>query len=127
MEMAKKTQHNNQPVIGNVWDRPRPAGGHGSGPLRPRPELHWGGSVGLPKPVPPPLLGEKKAIKAQTTISRWDRTLGSPRDRAGGHGSDPLCPLFDFGRVVAPAGLRLPHRSPGGQKALESTHTTINC
>ena len=48
MEIAKKTQHNNQPVIGNVWDRPRPAGGHGSGPLRPRLEFHWGGSVGLP-------------------------------------------------------------------------------
>ena len=44
---------------------------------------------GCQKLPPPPLLGKKKAIKAQTTISRWDRTLRSPQDHAGGHRSDP--------------------------------------
>ena len=117
--MAKKQKHNNQPVAGNVWERPRPVGGHGSGPLWPRPEFSWGGSVGLPKAAPPSLLGQIKPIRAQTTIRWRDRTLGGTRDRAGGHGSDPLCPLFDFGRVV--------HRSPGPRKATKTLKTTINC
>ena len=121
MEMAKKQKHNNQPVAGNVWERPRPVGGHdGSGPLRPRPEFSWGGSVGLPKAAPPSLLGQIKPIRAQTT-TRWrDRTLGGTRDRAGGHGSDPLCPLFDFGRVAAPGGPGPPHGSPGGRTATKT-------
>ena len=103
-----------------MWEPPRPAGGHGSGPFRPRPEFHWGGSVGLPKAAPPSLLGQIKPIRAQTTIRWRDRTFRSPRDRAGGHGSDPLCPLFDLGRVVAPGGFKLPHRPLGGQTATET-------
>ena len=122
----QQQQHNNQSVAGNVWERPRPVGGHGSGPLRPRSEFSWGGSVGLPKAAPPSLLG-KKAIKAQATINRQDRTFGSPRDRAGGHGSDPLCPLFDLGRVATPGGLRPPQRSLWGSKSNRNTQTTINC
>ena len=49
---GKKNTYNNQPVSGNVWEPPRPGGGHGSGPLRPWPEFSWGGSVGLPKAAP---------------------------------------------------------------------------
>ena len=128
MEMAKKQKHNNQPVAGNVWERPRPVGGHGSGPLRPRPEFSWGGSVGLPKAAPPSLLGQIKPIRAQTTIRWRDRTFGSTWDRAGGHGSDPLCPLFDFGRVAAPGGPGPPHRSPGGRTATKTPkqQSTVN-
>ena len=62
--MAKKQKHNNQPVAGNVWERPRPVGGHGSGPLRPRPEFSWGGSVGLPKAAPPLSPGSNKTHKS---------------------------------------------------------------
>jgi len=43
-----------------------------------------------------------------------------------GHGSDPLCLLFDFDRLAAPVRLKLPHRSLGGQIAAENTETTIN-
>ena len=108
MEMAKTNTYNNQPVGGNMWELRRTVGGHGSGPYRPRAEFSWGGSVGLSK------------AEAQATISRRDRRFRSPRDRAGGHGSDPLCPLFDLGRVAAPGGFRLPHRPLGGPAASET-------
>ena len=69
---------------------------------------------------PPSLLGQIKPIRAQTTIRWRDRTFGSTRDRVGGHGSDPLCPLFDFGQVAAPGGPGPSHRSPGGRKATKT-------
>ena len=72
------------------------------------------------KSCPPLSPGYKTLIKAQATISRRDRTFRSPRDRAGGHGSEPLCPLSDLGRVAAPGGFKLPHRPLGGPAPSET-------
>ena len=45
----RKHTHNNQPAGGSVREPPGPAGGHGSVPLRPRPEFSWCRSAGSPK------------------------------------------------------------------------------
>jgi len=70
-------------------------------PYDPGRNLVGAAASGCQKLPPPSLLVKKNPIKAQTTISRRDRTFGSPRDRGGGHGSDPLCPLFDLGRAAS--------------------------
>ena len=67
-------------------------------------------------------------IKAQTTISRWDRTLLSPQDYAGGHRSDPYAlflALAGWQRRAA-SGRHPALQVQGDEKALENTQTTIN-
>ena len=81
---------------------------------------------GCPKLPPPPLLGKKKAIKAQTTISLWDRMLGSPQDHAGGHRSDPYALFLALAGWQRRAASGRHPALQGDQKALENTQTTIN-
>ena len=81
---------------------------------------------GCRKLPPPPLLGKKKAIKAQTTISLWDRPLGSPQDHAGGHRNDPYALFLALAGWQRRAASGRHPALQGDQKALENTQTTIN-
>ena len=64
-------------------------GGMEVAPYGPGRNLVGAAASGCQKLPHPSLLGKRKTVKAQATISRRERTFGSPRDRAGGHGSDP--------------------------------------
>ena len=68
----------------------------------------------------------RKEIKTQTTISRWDRTLGSPQDHAGGHRSDPYALFLALAGWQRRAASGRHPALQGDQKALENTQTTIN-
>ena len=126
MEMAPKHTHNNQPVGGSVWEPPGPAGGHGSVPLRPRPEFSWCSSAGSPKTAAGLSWVKKKQKILKQQSTGWRRRVGGAEGLQGATEVTPCALLLMLARRWRRAALDGRNTPPGTKKHQKRAHTTIS-